>query len=218
MAPANGYRAVMYFTNWAIYKRDHHPQDLPAAQLTHVMYSFADINPETGEVFLADAFADVEKKYNSDPKNETGSNMYGCLKQLALLKKRNRHLKVMLSIGGQSNSSHFLPAITTSSGRTKFARSAVELVRDYGFDGLDIDWEFPKTPEQAAAMVELLKACRASLDAFGATRSPPFRFELSCASPGSYWYTKMDLRGMDRYLDFWNLMACESPVPLSPLQ
>lgn len=140
--------------------------------------------------------------------NDVGKNVYGCVKQLYLLKKANRNMKVMLSIGGWTWSKNFPAAASSESTRDTFAKSAVTIMKDWGFDGIDVDWEYPANEKEAQDMVLLLKAVRKELDAYAAMWASGHHFELSIAAPaGPAHYGKLRLKELGEVLDNINLMA-----------
>jgi chitinase len=165
--------------------------------------------------FLTDPRADTEKPLSEASSEESGNDLHGCLEQLYLLKKQNRALKVLLSIGGWTYSSQFALPASSSSGPSTFASSAVSLVKTYGLDGVDVDWEYPANASQAADLVALLQEVRAALDTYGNSLDPPHNFTLTTTFPGPYGYQYLRLSEMDKYVDFWNFLAFDYVGPWS---
>lgn len=158
----------------------------------------------------ADPWADYQIRYSGDSQESSGSNAYGNVKQLYLLKQKYRNLKTLLSIGGYTYSQQgkFQAAANTAAGRQRFASSAVQLMSDWGFDGLDIDWEYPENQADASNFVLLLQACRAALDKYAKDNSQNYRYPLTIAvSAGPEKYKLLNMKAMDQYVDTWNLMA-----------
>ncbi|OBT39567.1 hypothetical protein VE00_09467 [Pseudogymnoascus sp. WSF 3629] len=211
----NKFRTVAYFASWSAYK-NFTPQELPYQDLTHVLYAFAGINSGIGGIYI-DVYADTQKLFPGDHLNNTKRDLYGNFKQLYLLKKRNRNLKVLLSIGGAGSSANFTSATSSLLGRQIFAGASVALVKNLGLDGLDIDWEFPENEAQAKNYALVLEDIRDGLDRYGQSFDPPHHFELSAAGPVAASTISLIVSRLDPYLDFWNVMTYEYAGNWSPL-
>lgn len=77
------------------------------------------------------------------------------------------------SIGGWTLSDPFPAMAANSDSRANFAKNCVDLIRAYGFDGIDIDWEYPGfeehsgTPNDIDSFSLLLDEVRSNLDELG---------------------------------------------------
>jgi chitinase len=138
-APSNHtYKVVAYYPAWGTYQNTNISQ-IDASKITHINYAFANI--KEGKVVVGDSWADTQKPFPGDCTDN--SCLKGNFNQLIKLKKANPHLRTLISIGGWTWSGPFSDIALTASSRAKFADSAVKFIRDYGFDGVDLDWEYP---------------------------------------------------------------------------
>lgn len=69
-----------------------------------------------------------------------------------MLRQINPSLKLLLSVGGDNSAqtSLFETVASSSTLTASFASSAVAFARQYGFDGLDVDWEFPNAASRSS--------------------------------------------------------------------
>jgi len=199
-------RVVGYFIEWGVYDRNYHVADVPAGKLTHLNYAFA--KTVDGEIAVFDAFAALEKAY---PNSKQSGSFY----QLQLLKKKHPHLKTLISVGGWTLSGPFSDVALTDESRQKFAASCVRFIRKHGFDGVDIDWEYPVSggmkgnknrKEDRANYTLLLAEIRRQLDAAG--KADTTQYLLTIAAPaGPRTIENLDLEAIATHVDWFNLMA-----------
>ena len=112
------YKIIAYYTgNGETIKQ------YPVDKLTHIIYSFL--------------------KLQNDTLTFRDSAQQNTLQQLAGLKKNHPQLKIMVSIGGWSGCAPCSDLFSTAEHRQNFAKTTVALFKEYGIDGLDLDWEYP---------------------------------------------------------------------------
>ena len=71
-------------------------------------------------------------------------------KAIVALKEENSYLKVLFSVGGPLTPSHTWSTLAaTEATRTAFIASAKSMVDDFGFDGIEIDWDYPCSPPKS---------------------------------------------------------------------
>ncbi len=205
-------RIVAYFTEWSIYARKYHVGDIRADRLTHLVYAFAKIDAR-GEVAIVDSYAASDRFYPGD--RWDAGYLRGNFGQLRKLKARHPHLKTLIAVGGWSLSGPFSDTALTAGSRQRFARSAVAFMTRYGFDGVDIDWEYPVSgglasnrtrPADRENCTLLLAELRKQLDARG--KADGKRYLLTMAAPaGPKTLANIELGKVAKLLDWFNLMS-----------
>ncbi|XP_061191469.1 chitinase-3-like protein 1 isoform X2 [Saccostrea echinata] len=190
------HRRVCYYTNWAQYREAparFTPEDIRPELCSHLIYAFAKLEG-----------AQIETSEWNDPL------MY---ERFNNLKNKNRELKTLLAVGGwNAGSKAFSPMVASTESRLLFVNSAIDFLRKYGFDGLDLDWEYPTRrggrPEDKENFAKLVKLLREAFDREAQQSGKP-RLLLSAAVPTSKELVDQayDIKTLAKHLDFINLMT-----------
>ena len=222
-----------YFVEWSQYERKFTVDNIPAENLTHIIYGFIPIcGPNTSltdsnsQAALKLACGDSEDyevvvhdqwgAFGSTLPGTENSSIRGTYGQMMALKQRYPDLKILPSIGGWTLSDPFY-GLTDKSNRDTFVASVKEFLLTWKFyDGVDIDWEFPGgdganpnlgNPEKdGQAYVDLMKELRNMLDQLSAETGK--NYELTSAI-GAGWdkIKDVDYAAAQQYMDYFFVMT-----------
>jgi len=212
---------IGYFVSWGIYARNYHVMNIPADKVNIINYAFANINPSTGTVVLGDPYADIDKAYPGDCWDE------GCLRgnfhQLQLLKEDNPHLRTMISVGGWTWSTYFSDIAISEETREIFAQSCLDFILTYGFDGVDLDWEYPveggletnqQDPTDKENLTALLQRLRELLDAQEQIDNKQYYLSIASSANPNYM-DNLEVEEIMNSLDWINVMSYDFHGPWS---
>jgi chitinase len=165
---------------------------LEVETFTHLTFAFASMDPRTFEM---------------SPADPGDFNLYE-----QFTNKRSATLETWIAVGGWEFSENHTSTRHTWTNmaakqetRAAFIRSSVAFMERYGFQGLDLDWEYPSAGDRNGRSIDkenYISLVRELREAFGK------RFGLSVAIPASFPYLQgFDIKGMEQYVDWFNLMS-----------
>ena len=243
-------RIIGYFTSWrngANGQPTYLVSDIPWDKITHINYAFAHID-SSYHVSVGDVNSPTNPATGMEWSGVPGAEMdpslpyKGHFNLLNKYKAQNPQVKTLISIGGWAETGgHFADdgtrvndggffSMTThadgsvnTAGINAFAASSVDFIRTYGFDGVDIDYEYPSSmagsgnpldfsysDSQRANLMRsyavLMKTLREKLDA--ASVQDGRYYLLTVAAPSSgYLLRGMETFQVSQYLDYINIMT-----------
>ncbi|KZS19972.1 Acidic mammalian chitinase [Daphnia magna] len=182
----HSFRRVCYYTvpseEWPFLQ----PGQIDVSLCTHIIIGFAKISGG----LLA-------------PVGEKDEVIY---KEVIELKKLAPELKILLSVGGASNDLGFHSVIETLEDREEFAVNSAKYLIKMGFDGIDVDWEFPAwyRPFEERFMFQMLLQ-----ELYYVYKNPLYNLTISVAVAASKSIIDRSYRvaQMAKYVDFVSLMG-----------
>jgi chitinase len=162
------------------------PADLPAASLSQVNYAFA--------------VPDADGTCQMDDPIAASAN----LPALRQLRSEHPGLELILSVAGYGFDEAYLSIVQSPEAMRRFSAACIELLKTEQFDGIDLDWEYPRAA-QTQAFTALLREFRGQLDALGQANGR--RYRLTIAAPAGSQIKAYDLPAVAPLLDWFNVMT-----------
>lgn len=119
-----------------------------------------------------------------------------------VLTAHDNQVKMIMSVGGWGNCDGFPGMAVTASTRRRFIGQVVEFCRAQGYDGVDIDWEFPSNEADRENFSSLIKELSTELHGM----KPP-RVLTMAASSGDYYGQWIDFENLAASFDYIGFMT-----------
>ena len=105
-------------------------EDIDVPLCTHLIYSFVILDPWTYEIKVHDQQLDIN---------------LGNINKFIGLRGTNPNVKLLVALGGwnDSRSNKYSLLLADPTKRAAFVKQTVQFLNQYGFDGLDLDYEYP---------------------------------------------------------------------------
>jgi len=115
-------------------------------------------------------------------------------------------VKVLLSLGGAHSARTFREIVRTKDALARYAAAVAKAAADFGYDGVDVDWEPTEGEDDRRDLAVLVRTLRSAFP--GGI--------LSMAAPASDWYGRAcDADELRKHVDFLNVMTYDFHGPWS---
>lgn len=127
-----------------------------------------------------------------------GGFLYPELNQVA----HQKGVKVVISLGGWGQSDGFSPMVADTGARHKFVQNVTTFCTTNNYDGVDIDWEYPKTTADRVNLTALIHELRLAFNNVNPAWS------VSMALPSTSWSGQwFDVGAMKNDFDWIGIMT-----------
>lgn len=111
-------------------------------------------------------------------------------------------VKVVVALGGWGQSTGFSPMAADTAARRRFVQNVLSFLVTNGYDGVDLDWEYPGSAADSANLTALVRDLRT---AFSRVNTP---LSISLALPATGWSGKwFNVSAMKDMVDWFGIMT-----------